>query len=392
MARVLLGWELGANRGHLLRLAELAALLLVEGHQVDAALQTVDGAELLPDGVTIWQAPVWPRLIVNVARLEGPLVATMGDILYKLGLDRWEALAGMLRGWEALLGAIRPDVAIADFAPVLLTAARGRVPTIAVGTSFERVPPDLERFTTLSGAAAIYDEAVTLDMVNRALAITGHAPLDHLPRIFTADVSLAGSFAELDAYAEHRSTPMVSPMVGDVPEGLCTGGGGEVFIYAFERIMGDAALWDGLKASGLKIRVYVPRATQMLREKFAAYGFAYEPEAVPWTRIAARSRLVVSHGGHGFVSAALLTGLPQVITFYDLEKRVYADCVAALGLGGRVPLFSIKPEPFADSLRAIHADDALAARSLAARPRFWAQMSRPMADETLGAVRRLAAG
>lgn len=392
MARVLLGWELGANQGHVRRLAQLARLLLAEGHTVDAALQTVDGAEQMPAGVTIWQAPVWPRLIVNVARLDGPLVATMGDIMHKLGLDRWQAMAGLLRGWDSLLAAIGPDVVIADFAPVLLTAARGRVPSIAVGTSFERVPPELERFTTLSGAPAVYDEAATLAMVNRALALTGRAGLDRLPQIFTADVSLVGSFAEIDAYAQHRVEAMVSPTVGDVPEDCRARGGDEVFAYAFERIMADAALWDGLARSGLPVRVHVPRATPKLVDRFAALGFIYEPEPVPWPMIAERSRLVVSHGGHGFVSAALLTGIPQVITYYDLEKRVHADCVAALGVGGRVPLFSIKPEPFAASLRAIHADDALAARARAARPRFWAQMGSPLASETLSAVRRLTAG
>ena len=106
-------------------------------------------------------------------------------------------------------------------------------------------------------------------------------------------------------------------------------------------------------------------------------------------RIAERSRLVVSHGGHGFVSSALLAGLPHVVTPYDLEKQIHADRLVALGLGGQVALQAIRAAPFAESLARIHDDEGFGIRARAAAPGFHAQMRRPMAKEVTAAVASL---
>ena len=387
MARILLGWELGANRGHLVRLAEIARALVAQGHDVHAALQNVYGAAaIFPPGVQIWQAPVWPRLIVNVARLEGPPVATMGDILVRLGLDRGEALEGLVTAWDSLFRAIRPDAVVSDFAPVLLRAAWGRIPSIAVGTGFERVPGNLAHFPSLNGAPAVHDEAETLARVNDTLVRLGRPAMAGLPALFAADVSLAGTFREIDVYRDSRAEPPISPTIGAAVPPVSDGAGEEVFVYGFERIMADAALWDGLARSGLRIRVHIPRVSQALQQRFAALGFAFEPHPLPFARIAERSRLVVSHGGHGFVCSALLAGVPHVVTPYDLEKQIHADRVTALGLGGQVKLQAIKAAPFAESLRAIHADPGFGSRARAAAPGFHAQMGRPMARAVLEAL------
>src|ERR1700741_616522 len=153
--------------------------------------------------------------------------------------------------------------------------------------------------------------------------------------------------------------------------------------------MADAALWDGLAQSGLPVRVHVPRATPALRGRLASLGFTFESNPIPLERIAAASRILVSHGGHGFLSAALLCGLPQVVTHYDLEKRGYADCVVKLALGGQVPLLEIRAEPFAASLRRLYDDDAPAARARAAAPGFQAQMERPLESEVAEAIAAL---
>lgn len=387
MARILLGWELGANRGHVVRLAEIARRLLAEGHQVHAALQNVDGAaETLPERVVPWQGPVWPRLLVNTARLPGAPAATMGDILARLGLDRAEALSGLIRAWDTLFAAITPDVVIADFAPALLLASRGRVPSVAIGTSFDRVPPHLDAFPSLSGATPVFDEAALLEQANRALARVGRAPLSTLPRLFAADRSLVASFREIDIYAADRVEACVAPSVGAILPQATSGEGEEVFVYAFEAIPAEAALWEGLARSRLPVRVHVPHAPSALRDRIDALGFTFEPGPVPFDLIAKRSRIVVSHGGHGFVSAALLCGLPQVVAHCDLEKRSYANRVVGLGLGGEVPLAAIRPDPFAESLRRLYADDALARRARAAAPRFQAQMRRPLDMEAASAI------
>ncbi|MBB5686011.1 glycosyltransferase [Sphingobium boeckii] len=387
MARILLGWELGAHRGHLVRLAAIARILIAQGHQVDAALQNMDGAAaLFPEGVRLWQAPLWPRMIVNVTRLDGPPVATMGDILVRLGLDREEAFEGLIRAWDSLFIAISPQSVISDFAPAMLRAAWGRIPSIAVGTGFECVPGDLAAFPSLNRQPAAHDEAAILAQANAALARCSRPAMLGLPALFAADTPLPGTFRELDPYGAMRREPPVSPTLAGPAPPISDGQGEEVFVYGFERIMADAALWDGLAQSGLPVRVHVPGASAALQERFARLGFAFAPDPLPFEEIARCARLLVSHGGHGFTSAALLAGIPHIITPYDLEKQAHADHVVALRLGGQVPLMAIKPAPFAESLKRIHADDALVARARNAAPGFHAQMARPMDKAILAAI------
>ena len=125
MARILFGWELGANRGHIERLLPMARRLLDSGHEVALALQQIDCAGLDRDPrITLWQAPVWPRLLINNLQDGSRRVATMGDILAQLGLDRPGCLAAMISSWDAIFAAFRPDVIVADYAPALLAARR----------------------------------------------------------------------------------------------------------------------------------------------------------------------------------------------------------------------------------------------------------------------------
>lgn len=392
MARILIGWELGANRGHIERITRIAEALAATGHEVALALQRLDApAGTLHPRITLWQAPVWPRLLVNAARPNGRPVATMGDILARVGLDRSETTAGLVAGWEAIIGAVSPAVIIADYAPMLLTAARGRIATVGVGTGFERVPGGMESFPSLNARAPAHDEAALLGGVNQALGRLGREALPALPELFHADVSLAGCFAELDPYAAWRNQPVVSPTIArSIPEAP-GGRGDELFVYGFEITMADSPLWDGIARSGLPVRVHVPKATADLQSRFARLGFAYEPNPLGFDRIAERSRILLSHGGNGFVSSALVAGIPQAVTHYDLEKRIAGHGVMRLGVGGQVALQTIKPETFATSLRALYEDETIRQRCLDLAPSFRARAARPLEVEAVAAAIRLAA-
>lgn len=387
MARILIGWELGANRGHVVRCAEIARHLVAAGHEVHAALQNVDGAPaLFPDGVRIWQAPMWPRMIVNVAQLRDGHVASMGDILYRMGLDRAEAPMGMIAGWDSLLHAVDPDVAVGDFAPMLALAARGRVRLIACGTGFERVPTGLRSFPLLTGQPRHYDEGQAVDHVNAALSRHGRPLIDALPQLFAADHSLVSTFRALDPYGEWRKERVIAPALGAATPAIAPGGGDEVFVYGFEQSETVDELWQGLAVSALPIRVHVPRATPTLRRHLVDLGFQVEDAPLPFDRIAQRARLVLSHGGHGFVCSSLLAGLPQIILPYDLEKKVHAEGVQRQNLGAQQSLFAVKAEPLADALRRFYHDESLHRRVREAADGFHAQMTHPLPQEILKIV------
>lgn len=388
MARVLLGWELGANRGHSVRLARLASALRTAGHEVSFALQRIDS--FAPDTVhedSVWQAPVTPRFLISTARPVAAPPVSMADVLARVGMDDPALIAAMIRGWERLFEAIRPDVVLGDFAPFLHLAARGRVPMIAIGTGYSLPPAQLRAFPGFIEATQGSDEGHLLAAVNSALKQVGRAPLDAVPAIWSADRAIPATLAELDPYAAHRGDDYASPL--DPGFDARAGGGEEVFVYAPERMSAQAPIWPALAASGLKVRVHLARAGADLQAELARFGFIVEPDPLPFTLIAQRSRLLVSHGGHGFVSAGLQAGLPQVVVHFDLEKLLHGLAVARAGVGGHASLGTLDRERFGADLAAMHRDEALASRARALAEEIRARGQPPLDPLVLDAVAAL---
>ncbi|MEZ5709561.1 MAG: hypothetical protein R3E02_09270 [Blastomonas sp.] len=363
MARILLGWELGAHQGHVSRLVQVADALAEDGHEVGLALQNTG---FLPSdrlgAYELFQAPVWPRLLSSNTALPGPAVASMGDILVRLGLDQTETLPALVTGWHAVFAAFRPHIVIADFSPVMGLAARGRMPVLSVGTGFSCPPADLDFFPVLTDGEPLFDEAETLGRANAGLALIGEKPLSSLPEIFRADRQLVGSFAMFDPYFDYRTAALSTPAIADVRPVPAGPLGDEIFVYANERAMRYAPLWDGLAATNLPVRAHIPAASPGLISELDRRGIMFEPEKLDFATICKRSRFVLSHGGHGFVSSALLAALPQVVVHYDLEKAIIGKAIADAGVGGHIPLRDIKVEPFASSLRQLHAASGVHAK------------------------------
>ena len=297
---------------------------------------------------------------------------TMGDILVRLGLDTPDTLPLLAGAWEQLLRSVRPDAVAADFAPALLTAARGRIPTVLAGVGFDGVPPHLDRFPSLTGQVAAYAEADTLGRANAGLKAAGLSPLERLPQLFAADRSVIGTFTELDPYAVSRREPVVAPSVSQ-PLGEAASGE-EVFLYADQALLRTGALWEGLVRSGLPVRVYAHGASSAQLAELHKLGFLVERTLLPFARVAERSRITMSSGGLGFVSSALAAGVPAVVVHHDLEKGVTGQAITRLQLGGHVHAGAIQPEAFATSLRTLYQNDSFQRRARELAPGFRARL------------------
>jgi len=353
------------------------------GHEVALALQQIGSA---PAGCDAWQAPLWPGQLTTLARRASVTPATMGDILAVLGLGEPGTLAALIHGWDRILAAVRPDIVMAEFAPALMMAAYGRTPVLALGNGFSLPPADLPRFPSLTRQPTVHDEAALLERVNEALVRHGLPPRESLPGIFQADRELASVFTELDPYRPWRKSALGVPSAY-LTEAAANGGGEELFIYMNGREPRPDAFWQGLVRSGLKIRIHDPGLSSKDAGTLAAAGLLVEPRPIPFQRIAERSRLLLSHGGLGFVSSGLLAGIPQLIVPRDIEKRMIAAGVQELGLG--VTLDNIDADGLAAALRAGFEDEALAARARAAAPGFRARMVASPAAEAVDAAEAL---
>lgn len=360
MARVLLGWELGANRGHITKIMPMAARLMEDGHEIHLALQQIDAGGLdLDPRIRLWQAPVWPRLLASLARPAPTPAATMADILARLGLQRQGCLSALIAGWDSLFDAIRPDFVVSDFAPALLAASWGRIENVLFGTGFTCPPSDLERFPVWAGLKPAHDEDELLDIADAELAISGRPALPSLAGLFRTDHALVTSFAELDPYAQWRKGGYVLPAVRDLSGAEPGGQGDEIFGYFINQIGPELTLWEGLAASGRRVRIHMHDPSPAHVERFRSLGLIFEPRPLPFARIVAQSRIVVSHGGHGFASAAILAGLPQMVTPFDLEKFLVGEGIREGGLGLDHSLFNIEPARFGARLAAMCDDDEL---------------------------------
>ncbi|AYJ86026.1 glycosyl transferase-like UDP-glucuronosyltransferase [Sphingomonas paeninsulae] len=382
MARILIGWELGANRGHVVRTAPAAAKLRALGHDVALGLQQVDSLGLSRDvTIPIFQSPVWPRLLASAAVPVWGHASTMIDILCRLGLEKPGTLSAIMSGWDAILSAWKPDIVVGDFAPALLCAAHGRAITVSSGTGFVQPPAYLDEMPRLAGAPG-FDEAMALDIIDADLRSIGRDPLRTLPALFSADHYFVETFQEIDPYRAFRQTPWCAP--GIAPASFDgSGSGDEIFVYAFSATMGQSVLWDALRKSGKRVRIYIPDADSTFVGKLRRAGFIVETSAVTWREIARRSRLVVSHGGHGFLCSALLAGLPHLVTYYDLEKQLHAGALSASGLGTGVQLHYIDADACAAAINTAYDNEALALRVRKAAPDFAARMQPDFGDRLL---------
>lgn len=385
MARILIGWELGAGHGHTSRILNLADVLVARGHLPMFAPQQI--GPFAAHGAT-WQAPVWPRMLEPLVRRFSRRPATMGDILGYLGLDQPDSMAAMLMAWDRLLNDAQPDVVVAQYAPMLQLAARRRVPVIAWGTGFSLPPDQLPRFPSFLGESPVCDEPILLAGLNDALSRTGRSPLSTLPEIFAADQSLVSTFSELDPYFNWRSSALGSPAVsGDVP--ITGGKGDELFIYFNGPARRPNAFWQGLAASRLPVRVFDAQIDNADVEALERANIKVERAPVPFAKVIERSRLLLSHGGLGFVSSGLLAGAPQVIIPFDVEKRLIADALSPRGLCSRGSFDGLDPEKFASFLRSAWEDEGLAQRAMAAAPGFRERATRSSEAELVDMIEAL---
>ena len=376
MARILIGWELGAGLGHVLSMKAMGAALIARGHHVAFALQRVDAMPGgLPETSLLFQSPLWPRLSILAEPVTLKPAVTLIDILARLGLDRPGCLTSMIRAWDGILAGFDPHITITDFAPALLIAAQGRMPTIATGPGFQVPPDDLDPPARLGGAAPGYDEAEMLDLIDADLRDAGREAVPSLSGLFRCSRRAIASFAALDPYGRPAGPDFVAPGIGlwTAPAAVP---GDEVFVYVNGPLQRNDALWAGLGATGLPIRAHIPVPDKALHNHIASFGIMVERQPLPWPGIANRSRMAVTHGAHGSMCALMVAGMPQLAIPYDLEKRLHSEALARTGLGRLLAdEQGLKPSTVTDAVLAMYGDAAILSHIRSQAPYFGKHMT-----------------
>lgn len=338
MPRVLLAWEGGAGRGHVVTLTSVARALGAPEH-IDAALYRMEHApEIAPHCALAFRGAglVYDR----TARRDGGVkTATWAEFLGDLGFRDPGFLTRQIGWWRETIVARRCGLVIGDYAPCALLAARTLgVTAVGIGTGYGLPPPELASYPTLipDYPERLYDEGEMCAAVNAALAHFGAPPLARLAEIYAYDDQLVRSLPELDPYRECRRAPYLPP-VADAPARVYEGGE-EIFAYFSTTELEDPLLVDAFLSLEAPRRVFAPGAPREALERLAsAAGVVVEEKPVPVEEIARRSRMIVHSAQHGIMCLGLACGLPQVALPQHLEQEYHARRAESLGVLRRLP-------------------------------------------------------
>jgi UDP:flavonoid glycosyltransferase YjiC (YdhE family) len=221
--------------------------------------------------------------------------------------------------------------------------------------------------------------------VNAARAAFGLPPLDHvIDQTRAAEALLLGTSAAFDFAPETLPAHVryVGPQL-DAPawaeplppalEELTAAGGPPLVVCAFSTTFQNHAplLQNVLDAAGeLPVRTVATLGDALHRSEISAPANAVVLDSAPHDPLMARARLVVTHGGHGSVTRALLHGKPLLVLPCGRDQADNAARVAARG-AGLVLAPDAAPAEIAAALRRLLTEPAFAAaaRELGARMR-----------------------
>ena len=397
--RVLLAWELGGGRGHAYIAGWVAQALKQRGYEPILAVQQLESLQSIQpdlDGVDYLQAPVWPGIINSGSYWSPGPAVTLGDAIAEFGLRSAPATRHMIRAWDRLLAFVKPIAVIADYAPGVLLAARGKIPTIAIGEGFTLPPSTMESFPPFKAHAEKpkYDESQLLHVVNQCLSESSGRTLAHLPEIFSADRSCVAAFDELDSYTDFRKQPNAGPWT-PAWDRSAEKEERELFGYLSIRSNIQAvivkALHDVVK-DGIPVRVHMPQLSEEALALLGESGVIAERAPLPFAEIQRRARLVVSLGSFSFVSCALVAGIPQIVLPSSTPQQNAGNAIEKLGVGRSLevnPQNPLEPALLAQALVEAYRNEKIAERAKEVAPDFERRLEPRPEEVVAGLVEEL---
>ena len=152
------------------------------------------------------------------------------DVMAVCGYANPDHLWPTVLGWDGLLDALRPNVIVADYAPLLALAAHGRVPLVAVGDGFVLPPTHGATFPVLREGTRMAGEPAMLDHARAVQARRGLTAPKNLPALIGGAAAIVSTYPESDVYAGARPAPALGPIEAG-PAPLPPPRGPALFVY-----------------------------------------------------------------------------------------------------------------------------------------------------------------
>lgn len=338
--RILLAWEHGAGLGHVMRLLPLARRLLERGH--DVSLAACDLAAVR-DALALEPAPGLRLLAAPALPAPQGEVHALGDTLRRVfGPPANQTV--LAAAWTTLLDLLRPEIVVADHAPLLTALCLGRLPVQVIGDP-PMVPPDQAPLPPFRpGAetppASLAAEQAVLAEVNDLRDAAGLAPLPRLAATLRGDGRpWIGAHPAFDPYAALRADPLdPAPEVAIALPPPPAQRPPIALIYAPKPHPVLVPLVQAVVAQGLRPRLVLRESLPALRQALLAAGTELLEQPRPRDVLLAEARLVVHAGGMGTAMACLGTATPQIVIAAEYAGMVILTGLRGLGAGLGGPL------------------------------------------------------
>ena len=332
--RILLCWEAGANRGHVLTLAGVAKALSGQA-SFQARLCRMDHASVLaPYCADISRG--WPlkhqKLSAEAAEKAAQFKLTWATWLRARGYDDWYFLRAAFQWWCDTIWEVRPAMVVGDYAPTALMAARALgIPSLAVGHVYGLPPSDMTCFPVIGrhDAPLQLDQDAFCARINDALGPIGLPTLDWLPQVYQSTLTFPHGLSLCDPYAEWRTQPPLSPF--DSMPDLNSRRGDVLFAYIPAKEVRKKTILTTLRQVALPtvlVSPFLDDPTRAILKQNPMLDIRLTP--LPMNEIVARARMILCLGQGGTTALAVLSGLPCLALPSDQEKDSNATRAAVL--------------------------------------------------------------
>ena len=346
---VVLVWEGGANLGHLGRLLPIARRLRDDGLAVVFVLarQHADsaGAFINMEGFAWELAPEGPPAL----RADAPVISH-DDLYLRTAFAVPESSARCVLEWIALFVRLGAALVLADASPrALMAAACSEIPALAIGHGFEVpltgsvqpcfapwAPDAIDRMRRAREALHRNFQLLAQCM---PVSLRDRVP-GSLDALFSGAATALCAIEELDHFARPCRAGGQAQYVGPIWNRPSGGPalewpdipGPRLLAYLNLKDKRHDLLWQAARGQGFNVVVVSPGGSAKAREAARGWGIQVIGHTVDLERAVMETDAIVSHGGIGTVSMALLHGKSLLVLPEHVEQGILANRMARQGL------------------------------------------------------------
>lgn len=333
MKTILLVSELGEGLGH------VAPLLIIANAIQAKAADPLRLVFAVKDAIGARSAfkdsgfPFLPAPTVKTSAFSISNTASYIEILGHIGFTRQNVLDSAVATWDNLYELVSPDLIIAEHSPTACLAARGRYPTLQVGSGYTMPPAQSAEFPALKAGMAVPPvHALILDHVNRVLKTRKVNRLEHLPQMLASEQRAVFTIPQFDPYHGLRK----EAVLGTYNEKISFAALPErphIFLYAGAVAEQLDTMAQAVADTGVTVSAYLGSQETPAKHYLKSMGARVHDTPPHLCDVLAEASIVVSHGGAGLSTAATLMGRPQVVLPIHNESLLTAGRVEHYGLG-----------------------------------------------------------